>query len=113
MTSDVSVGMELVCQDAVTCWRQCIGPTDSGVAKAEAPGSIRGKCGTDGTKNAVHGADSCASFKREAGYFFGDGVACDKKPMQTTAVLNNCSLCLIKPHILAEGLVGQVLDMIL
>ena len=33
--------------------------------------------------------------------------------MQTTAVLNNCSLCLIKPHILREGLLGQVISMIL
>lgn len=33
--------------------------------------------------------------------------------MQTTAVLNNCTLCLIKPHILAEGLAGQVIDKIL
>ena len=33
--------------------------------------------------------------------------------MKTTAVLNNCSLCLIKPHILAEGQVGAVIDMIL
>lgn len=33
--------------------------------------------------------------------------------MQTTAVLNNCTLCLIKPHILNEGNVGSVLEMIL
>ena len=33
--------------------------------------------------------------------------------MQTTAVLNNCSLVLIKPHIVKEGLAGQVIDLIL
>jgi len=33
--------------------------------------------------------------------------------MQTTAVLNNCSLVLIKPHIVKEGLAGQIIDMIL
>ena len=33
--------------------------------------------------------------------------------MKTTAVLNNCSLCIIKPHIVKEGKLGQVLDMIL
>ena len=33
--------------------------------------------------------------------------------MQTTAVLDNCTLCLIKPHIIKEGKLGQVLDMIL
>ena len=33
--------------------------------------------------------------------------------MQTTAVLDNCTLCLIKPHLLREGRAGQVIDMIL
>ena len=33
--------------------------------------------------------------------------------MQTTAVMNNCSLCIVKPHILKEGKAGEVIDMIL
>jgi nucleoside-diphosphate kinase len=33
--------------------------------------------------------------------------------MQTSAVGNNCSLLIIKPHIVKEGLAGQVIDMIL
>jgi len=33
--------------------------------------------------------------------------------MNTTAQLNNCSLCIIKPHIIKEGKAGQVIDMIL
>lgn len=33
--------------------------------------------------------------------------------MKTTAVNNNCSLVLIKPHIVKEGLAGQVIDLIL
>ena len=33
--------------------------------------------------------------------------------MQTTAVLNNCTLCLIKPHILKSAQAGEVIDMIL
>ena len=33
--------------------------------------------------------------------------------MQTTAVLNNCSLCIIKPHMLSSGTAGQVIDAIL
>ena len=35
------------------------------------------------------------------------------RAMKTTAVKNNCSLVLIKPHIVKEGLAGQVIDMIL
>ena len=33
--------------------------------------------------------------------------------MKTTAVLNNCTLCIIKPHIIRDGQLGQVIDMIL
>lgn len=113
MTSDVSIGMELVAQDAVALWRETCGPTNTATAKAEASHTVRARFGTDGTKNAVHGADSPGSYKRENGFFFGDGLKAAQKPMQTTAVLNNCSLCLIKPHILADGQLGQVIDMIL
>lgn len=105
MTSDVVVGMELVADNAVSKWRSAIGPTNTATAQAEAPQSIRGQFGTDGTKNAVHGADSAGSYKREANFWFG-GQEPQKRPMQTTAVFNNCTLCLIKPHILAEGLAG-------
>ena len=61
MVSDVCIGLELVAPDAVTKWRQVIGPTNSLNAKTQAPNSIRGRFGTDGTRNAVHGSDSAAS----------------------------------------------------
>mmetsp|Transcript_187 Transcript_187/g.209 ORF Transcript_187/g.209 Transcript_187/m.209 type:complete len:99 (+) Transcript_187:484-780(+) len=97
MTSDVVVGMELVKDNAVSEWRAVIGPTNSHKAREEAPQSIRAYFGTDGQKNAVHGSDSQASMKREIEYWFG-GEAKTRK-MKTTAMLNSCSLCLIKPHI--------------
>lgn len=33
--------------------------------------------------------------------------------MKTTAQINNCSLCIIKPHIVASGQAGMIIDMIL
>jgi len=71
MTSDVSVGLELVAADAVKKWRQVIGPTNSANAKAQAPTSIRGRFGIDGTRNAVHGSDSAVSSKKETEFWFG------------------------------------------
>lgn len=112
MTSDVTIGMELVAQDAVAKWRQTIGPTDSNRARELAPESLRAIFGTDGSKNALHGADSVGSYKRELDFWFG-GDDPEARPMQTTAVLNNCTLCLIKPHILKNGQAGQVIDFIL
>ena len=99
MTSDVCVGMELVKNGAVQGWRNFIGPTNTEQAKKEAPSSIRALFGTDKTKNAVHGSDAVTSSARENGFFFGGA-------MKTTAVLNNCSLCIIKPHIVQEGVLG-------
>lgn len=111
MTSDVCIGMELVREDAVAKWREVIGPTNSAKAKAEAPSSIRGKFGVDGTLNAVHGADAVTSYQREHDFWFGGMPA--QRAMQTTAVFNNCSLLLIKPHIVKDGLAGQVIDFVL
>jgi nucleoside-diphosphate kinase len=112
MTSDVCIGMELVSDNAVQKWRNCLGPTNSHTAKAEAPGSLRAKYGVDGTLNACHGADSATSHQRETDFWFG-GNEPARRPMQTTAVLNNCTLVLIKPHIVKEGLAGQVIDLFL
>lgn len=47
VTSDLVVGLELVADDCVTKWRNFIGPTNSLVAKQDAPNSIRGRFGTD------------------------------------------------------------------
>ena len=42
MTSDVSIGLELVREDAIAHWRALLGPTNSATAKEQAPKSIRG-----------------------------------------------------------------------
>ncbi len=90
--------MELVGNNAVQEWRGMIGPTNTESARAEQPQSLRARFGTDGTKNAVHGSDSLGAMKREVNFWFG-GEEPAERPMQTTAVLDNCTLCLIKPHI--------------
>lgn len=102
ITSDVVIGMELVADNAILAWRQFIGPTNTQKAKQEAPNSIRGLFGTDGTRNAVHGSDSQESAERELNFWFGS----ENQNMPTTAVVNNCSLCIIKPHIIREGKLG-------
>ncbi len=98
ITSDVVTGLELVSQNAIEKWRNLIGPTNSTVAKEQKPNSIRALYGTDGTKNAVHGSDSGPSNKREGDIFFGPA-----SPMRTTAIQNNCSCVIIKPHVVASG----------
>jgi nucleoside-diphosphate kinase len=55
-------------QDAITCWRALMGPTDPVQAP---PGSIRGDFATVIGENIVHGSDSAESAARELKLFFG------------------------------------------
>jgi nucleoside-diphosphate kinase len=55
--------------DAISLWRQLMGPTDPADAP---PGTIRGDLATVITENVVHGSDSPESAARELKLFFGD-----------------------------------------
>lgn len=55
-------------EDAITCWRTLMGPTNPVDAP---PGSIRGDFATVIGENIVHGSDSPASATRELELFFG------------------------------------------
>ena len=94
MISDVILVIEFVGVDAVKKWRSLVGPTDSTEANRSAHGSIRALYGTDSTRNAVHGSDSVESAKREIAFFFST----PHMKLTTTAILNNCSLLIVKPH---------------
>jgi nucleoside-diphosphate kinase len=104
--SDVVTGMELVASGAVEKWRHLIGPTNTIQAKQSAPNSLRAMFGTDNTKNAVHGSDSGPSWKRETDFFFSSN-------MKPTAFFSSCTTCVIKPHAVANGDAGKIIDIIL
>lgn len=106
MTSDVVTGLELVAENAVERWRQFIGPTNTFIAKNQAPNSIRAIFGTDSTKNAVHGSDSGPSWKRETDLFFSPVV-------RHSAYYTSCTVAIIKPHAVANGDAGKIIDIIL
>ena len=55
-------------EDAITCWRTLMGPTNPVQAP---PGSIRGDYATLIGENIVHGSDSPESAARELALFFG------------------------------------------
>jgi nucleoside-diphosphate kinase len=68
ITSGPVVVAEITGEDAITCWRTLMGPTDPVQA---APGSIRGDFATEIGENVVHGSDSPESAARELALFFG------------------------------------------
>jgi nucleoside-diphosphate kinase len=67
MTSGPCVVMAIEGEGAVARYREVMGPTDS---KKAAPGTIRGKYGTDIEKNAVHGSDAPETAREEIAFFF-------------------------------------------
>lgn len=117
ITNDRVLALELVGENAVRVWRETLGPTDSDIARIEAPHSVRAKWGKDKTYNAAHGSDSSTSAERELDFFF---PLQDKKIEDVTRVssprsvasLANCTCCIIKPHAVQAGLSGRILHKI-
>jgi nucleoside-diphosphate kinase len=68
ITSGPVVVGKITGQDAITCWRTLMGPTNPVDAP---PGSIRGDLATEIEQNIVHGSDSATSAERELKLFFG------------------------------------------
>lgn len=83
MSSGPAVAMVLEGVDAVPTWRMLMGPTNTMVAQAEAPKSLRAKYGSDGTRNAVHGSDSELSASREIDFFMGPTGGGSKSSLAT------------------------------
>ncbi|XP_052214540.1 nucleoside diphosphate kinase 7-like isoform X2 [Dreissena polymorpha] len=109
MTSGPVVAFELMGVDAITKWREVIGPTDSAEARKTAPMSLRARFGKDNTQNACHGSDSVASAAREIEFFFPSvGTV-----RQNTAKFTDCTCCVIKPHAVAAGNAGKIVSAIM
>ncbi len=73
MTSGPIVAAVLEGENAISRWRDLMGPTDSQKAPK---GTIRGDFGTDVEKNAVHGSDGPDTARTEVGFFFSQLDLC-------------------------------------
>uniref|UniRef100_A0A9L0TLU8 NME/NM23 family member 7 n=1 Tax=Equus caballus TaxID=9796 RepID=A0A9L0TLU8_HORSE len=106
ITSGPIIAMEILRDDAICEWKRLLGPANSGVARTDAPGSVRALFGTDGIRNAAHGPDSFACAAREMELFFPSSGVCGPA---NTAKFTDCTCCIIKPHAISEGLLGKIL----
>eukprot|EP00073_Rattus_norvegicus_P051765 XP_017454149.1 PREDICTED: nucleoside diphosphate kinase 7 isoform X3 [Rattus norvegicus] len=100
ITSGPVIAMEILRDDAICEWKRLLGPANSGIARSEAPGSVRALFGTDGIRNAAHGSDTFESAAREMELFFPSSGGCGPA---NTAKFTNCTCCIIKPHAISEG----------
>ncbi|XP_032245309.1 nucleoside diphosphate kinase 7 isoform X4 [Phoca vitulina] len=106
ITSGPTIAMEILRDDAICEWKRLLGPANSGMARTDAPGSLRALFGSDGIRNAAHGPNSFASAAREMELFFPSSGVCGPA---NTAKFTNCTCCIIKPHAISEGLLGKIL----
>eukprot|EP00450_Noctiluca_scintillans_P022555 CAMPEP_0194512674 /NCGR_PEP_ID=MMETSP0253-20130528/44745_1 /TAXON_ID=2966 /ORGANISM="Noctiluca scintillans" /LENGTH=374 /DNA_ID=CAMNT_0039356159 /DNA_START=12 /DNA_END=1136 /DNA_ORIENTATION=+ len=105
LQSDVVVAMELVGEDAIEKWKSICGPRSHAEAKQYAPRSLRAIYGSGEVKNAVHCSEDAHAAAKQLDFFF-------ERPWPTTALLNNCTLCIVRPHALPTA-GGEIVSMIL
>jgi nucleoside-diphosphate kinase len=67
MSSGLITAMVIEGEEAITKYRELMGPTD---VKKAAPGTLRAKFGESIQKNAVHGSDSPENARKEIAFFF-------------------------------------------
>lgn len=109
VTSGPVIAFELMGENCVSQWREALGPTDSALARSEAPQSIRARFGKNKTENACHGSDSSSSAARELEFFFPS----NGPSRQNTAKFTDCTCCVVKPHAVKSGLAGKIISSIL
>ncbi|KAK6181619.1 hypothetical protein SNE40_009441 [Patella caerulea] len=87
MCSGPTMFMVLSREDAVSGWREAIGPTDPEKAKVEVPDCIRAVFGSSVLENAVHGSSDPEHAKKSIEKVFGhlefnsDGTVKEMKPV--------------------------------
>jgi len=72
ITSGPMVAFILSGNNAITDWRELIGPTHIERARNTAPNSLSAKYAFSDTRNAFHGSDSIERAKREISFIFPD-----------------------------------------
>lgn len=83
--------------------------TENSVSKVkDLTNAIRSKFATDQLKSAVICSESATSAAKDVEFFFSG-----KSSLQCPAYFNNCSCLVIKPHLITENYVGQIMDAVL
>lgn len=95
LASDLVLALEVLAENCITKVKDFVG-------------SVRQKFGTDQAHPAVIGSESTSSAAKELEIFFSA-----KSQLQSPAYFTNCSCLVVKPHLVTENYVGQVLDAVL
>jgi|UniRef100_A0A7S4LP05 nucleoside-diphosphate kinase len=104
------IALHLVGEDCITRWNKILGPADPVQAKQAAPVSLRAKYGTSTVCNICHGSEDPQVADSEILFFFGENASVKRR---NNAALSNCTLGIIKPHAIAQGIAGDIIQAIL
>ena len=110
MVTGPLIGIELVGRNAVKRWREEIGPTDPEEARKTHPNSLRAKYGKNISSNTFHGACGPVEAEKEVKFFFPERKTTEES---TSAVKQSTTCCVIKPHVIMDGQLGNVIGDIL
>lgn len=103
-------GMELVGENAIQRWLELMGPRDPIEARRLAPNSLRALYGNDGpATSGFHGASTPEEAKFERAFLFPED---DNKAPMSPVMLINATCCVIKPHAIREGNLGNIINAI-
>lgn len=104
------IAMELVGENALQRFQELMGPSDPIEARKSAPTSLRALYGKDSrVTSGFHGTDSLDDVQHEKNFFFpAEGNKVPYSPVN----LINATCCVIKPHAIREGNLGNILKFI-
>lgn len=107
LQSGAVLALELIAPNAVQMLCQICGPDNSTVAKAQSPCSLRAMYGVDEINNYVHCAGTLTEAERHLAFVF----PADKKTktyFETTTLMQNTTLGVVKPHAIMAGQLGDI-----
>lgn len=74
MSSGPIIALVIARDQAISYWRELIGPTNTVKARQTHPDCLRAIYGTDDQRNALHGSESFTASEREIRFFFPDSI---------------------------------------
>lgn len=109
LTSGLITVLEIVGENAISELKHLSGPDNFDEAKKNYPSSFRALYGFDDTQNGVLMSDNPIMNQQDLEFFF---PPCNDN-LKVKAKLSKSTLCIIKPHAIKEGRIGEILKMII
>jgi nucleoside-diphosphate kinase len=107
LSSEHCLAIECTGEDILARVHAAIGPADPPTARSVAPRSVRALLGgANRAAGVVRGARNFAAGAAEINFLF-------EVPRTPTAVATHCAVAIVKPHAVAQGLTGDILDALL